>query len=445
MKISSIGGRRRAAMKWTGVGTAALLVLTACGGSGGDSDGDGSASGGGNPSEFSFLVNAENTTIPDELTTLSEDQCKAANDDLPLKVETVPQTQLDQKLQLLAGQDALPVSFAAGNTPALTATLDEDGQLLDFEKTFDDLGVLDKISPAAISTIKSLYGGKFNVLPYQYNIEGFWYNKQIFADNGLDIPATWDDLVAAAEKLDGAGVQPLSASGEQGWPLTRLISGYIFRELGPDALQKVADGDAKLTDPDYVSGAQAVADLGAKGYFGDGVGSIDYDTAINTFLSGDAGILYMGSWVLGSFADDSLNKIGNDNIGFFPFPDVEGGAGSSTQTPSNVGLPMTFSAHQYNDKVGAWLKCIAENYGQASLEDQNSISGFVPATQPDLDPLTQLVQDQVENTKESVLWFEALFGSKATTVSQTNAAPLVSGSTSAEDFMSKVQDALDSE
>ena len=75
----------------------------------------------------------------------------------------------------------------------LTATLDQDGQLLDFEKTFNDLGVLDKISPAAISTIKSLYGGKFNVLPYQYNIEGFWYNKQIFADNALDrVTATVD-------------------------------------------------------------------------------------------------------------------------------------------------------------------------------------------------------------------------------------------------------------
>ncbi|WP_197025933.1 ABC transporter substrate-binding protein [Nocardioides sp. URHA0020] len=416
---------------------AALLALTACGGSGGG----GSSSGGGDPQEFSFLINAENTTIPDELTTLSKDQCKAENKDLPLKIETVPQTQLDQKLQLLAGQDALPVSFAAGNTPALTETLDKDGQLLDFEKTFTDLGVIDQISPAAISTIKSLYGGKFNVLPYQYNIEGFWYNKKIFADNGLEVPQTYDDLVSDAAALDEAGVQPFSASGEQGWPLTRLISGYLSRELGPDAMQRIKDGDAKLTDPEYVDAAQKIADLGDKGYFGKGLGSIDYDTAINTFLKGDAGILYMGSWVLGSFADESLNKIGSDNIGFFPFPNVEGGAGSSEQLPANVGLPMAFSAKQYNKKVGAWLKCIAENYGQASLEDQNSISGFVPATTPELDPLTKLVQDTVDKTTESTLWFEALFGSKATTVSQTNAAPLVSGDQSPEDFMKKVQDA----
>src|SRR3712207_8957938 len=46
--------------------------------------------------------------------------------------------------------------------------------------------------------------------------------------------------------------------------------------------------DAKLTDPDYVAAADAVAKLGQDGYFGEGVGSIDYDTAINTFMSGDA-------------------------------------------------------------------------------------------------------------------------------------------------------------
>ncbi|CAM5659322.1 hypothetical protein SALBM135S_03694 [Streptomyces alboniger] len=36
------------------------------------------------------------------LTSMSKGACKAENDALPLKVETVPQASLDQKLQLLA-------------------------------------------------------------------------------------------------------------------------------------------------------------------------------------------------------------------------------------------------------------------------------------------------------------------------------------------------------
>jgi raffinose/stachyose/melibiose transport system substrate-binding protein len=425
--------RSRSKLSLAAGGVAAALLLAACGGTGGGS------SSGGSTKSFTFLTNAENTTIPGELKKLSANQCKAENAALPLKVETVPQTQLDQKLQLLASQDALPVSFAAGNTPALTATLDKNGQLLDFEKTFKDLGVSNMLEPAAVDTIKKLYGGKFDVLPYQYNIEGFWYNKKLFADKGLAVPTTWSQLVDTAAKLDAAGTQPLSASGEQGWPLTRLVSDYLFRTVGPDALQKVKEGQAKLTDPDYVAAAKAVADLGKKGYFGKGVGSIDYDTAINTFMSGKAGMLYMGSWVLSNFSDKSLNKIGSDNIGFFPFPSVEGGAGSADQTPANVGLPMTFSAHAYNSKVGDWLKCIAQNYGTSALKDQNSISGFKLKTPVKVDPLTKVVQDQVAKTQQSVLWFEALFGSKATTTSQTNAAQLVTGKQSPDAFMKLVQ------
>ncbi len=86
-------------------------------------------------------------------------------------METVPQTQLDQKLQLLAGQDALPVQYAAGNAPSLTVSLERSKNVLDLDRALADLGVNDEIEPAALSTIKSLYGGKFSVLPYEYNIE----------------------------------------------------------------------------------------------------------------------------------------------------------------------------------------------------------------------------------------------------------------------------------
>ncbi|MFG6279766.1 extracellular solute-binding protein [Microbacterium sp. 5K110] len=426
--MSTAFTRSRRAAAIVATGAAAVLALTACAGGG-------NAGGG---SSFSFLVNQENTTIPELLTSLSTDQCKAENEAQPLQVETVPQTQLDQKLQLLAGQNALPTQYAAGNAPALTKELAKGGQVLDLNKTLTDLGVIDKIEPAAISTIEQLYGG-FNVLPYQYNIEGIWYNKKLLSDNGIQAPESWDELTAAAAKLQGAGVQPFAASGEQGWPLTRLISGYIFRDLGPDALQKVADGEAKLTDPEYVAAAQAVADLGTAGYFGQGVGSIDYDTAFNSFLTGKAAFFYMGSWALANFADASANQIGSENIGFLPFPNVTGGAGDSSQTPANVGLPMALSAKAYNDNTGKWLTCIANNYGAESLSEAATISGFKVDGDVKVDDLTALVQDRISSTKESVLWFEALFSAKATETSQKNAAQLITGAISPQDFMGLVQ------
>ncbi|MFF7365689.1 extracellular solute-binding protein [Streptomyces sp. NPDC008125] len=435
MSLRMPRGRRTRLSLFT-AGTASLALLaTACGGSGGGS----SAA----PGTFDYLGVTENTTVKTALTTLSKGACKPANDALPLKVETVPQASLDQKLQLLAGQNALPVQFAAGNAPALTQQLAKSGKVADLEPKLKGLGVLDQLEPAAVSTIKALYGGKLEVLPYEYNIEGIFYNKKIFADNGLAVPATWDELVSAAAKLESKDVQPFSASGQQGWPLTRLISDYLFRSLGPDALRKVADGQAKLTDPEYVKAADEVAALGKKGYFGKGVGSIDYDTAMNQFLSGKAAMFYMGSWALANISDAAQNKVGAANVGFMPFPAVAGGKGSVDQYPSNVGLGITLAAKSFDEKTGAWVSCITRNYGATALKDHGTITGFKVNTEvKDANAVTAQVRDTVSSSRQNVLWFEALFSTKATTISQTNAASLVSGSMSPQQFMRTVQDAL---
>jgi raffinose/stachyose/melibiose transport system substrate-binding protein len=409
------------------------LLLAACAGTGGSSSAT---------KDFSLTINDDNHIVQQELTTLSTGACKTPNQGLPLKIQTLPIGDVDQKVQLLAGQNALPVQFAAGGTPQLTKTLDKAGQVLDLEKTLKDLGAWDDIQPAAVKTVENLYG-KFNVMPYQFNIEGIWYNKKLFADHGIPVPTTYDELVAAAAKFKSAGIIPFSADGKDGWPVTRLISGYLYRELGPDALQAVADGKAKLTDPQYVKAAQAIADLGKAGYFGPGVGSIDYDTAVQQFVTGKAAMFYMGSWELGDFNDATKDKIGAANIGFMPFPTVAGGQGSADQIPANVGLPVAVSSKSYNSKVGDWLSCIAKNYGSSSLKDQGTISGFKPnGGTGNLPPLTQQVQDTINKTTTSVLWFEALFNTKATQTSQTNAAPLVTGSISAQDFMQRVQNDL---
>lgn len=424
---SGSSGPKKLSVMTATLGVAALS-LSACGGGGNGS----------NASDFGLLINVENEELPSVLSTLSEDQCASENETLPLDVETVPQTSLDQQLQLLSGQGALPTMFAAGNAPALTQELADAGHILELSDALEESGAIENIEPAAISTIEALYGG-FRTMPYEYNIEGFWYNQDLFEEHGVDVPETWDELVTAAETFHEADVTAFSASGEQGWPLTRLIGNYIFRSVGPEALQQVADGEASLTDPEYVAAAEAIAELGEAGYFGQGVGSIDMDTSTNEFLNGNAAMYYMGSWALGDFANEERNLIGEEAIGFMPFPEVEGGEGNSQQLAANVGLSVSVNANTYDDDVDAWISCISENYGAVALEDSNRVSGFIPNEEVEVDPLVELVQDQISSTDETVLWFEALFTTAATTTSQQNAAQLVNGSITPEEFMALVE------
>ncbi|GLY29742.1 extracellular solute-binding protein [Kineosporia sp. NBRC 101731] len=414
------------------------LALAACGGTA-----SGGAGGGAGSSEFSFVGLTSNQTPAKTLTALSTQTCADANTAAPLKADTVEQTSQDQKLQLLAGQDALPTAMIAPNTPSLVGQLIKNKQLVDLTKELDAAGLSDAVLPAAASTIEKLYGQEnLYALPNEFNIEGIWYNKKIFADNGIEVPGTWDELVAATAKLKSAGVQPITADGKDGWPITRWVGAYLFRALGPDALQKVADGSAKLTDPDYVKAADAVSALGTAGAFGKNVASNDYNGTINDFLTGKSAMIYMGSWMLSNINDTSQNKIGEENIGFMPFPAVTGGAGSIDQIPANVGQPILLSQKSYGTNTAAWLKCIVTTYGDEVLETSGVISGFKLSEKHDLPPVTQVVQDQVSGAKSSVLWFEALFSAQATTVSQQQGGLLGRGDLSGADFMSKVQAAL---
>jgi len=429
---------RRQFLKVAGGTTlSAAALLAGCGGSSGSpsTNSNGSAA-------IEFLsAQQAGTGWPLVLATIN-DQYAKSHPGTTFKVDYVGvPSQMIQQIQLLAGQGALPILY---NTPAidLLAQLQKDGEVLDIGSTFQQLGVSQELVPAAVALLKKIYGGTLTTLPFELNIEGFWYNKQIFAQNGLQPPQTWDQLVQIAASLQQKGIQPLSASGTQGWPITRLIGNYLFRKLGPSAMDNVKNGQAKLTDAAYVEAAQAVANLGKQGYFGKGVATLDYMPAVDLFLQGKAAMFYMGSWELRDYTTPSVNKIGAANVGFFPFPNVVGGVGSSDQTPMNAGQPTSVNKAKYNATIGQWLVNMAKNYGDVALQKEGAVTGFVVHNKPaTLDPLTSLVLDQISKVSQPVLWFEAAFSTKATNISQQDASPLVTGAMSPSDFMSAVQQA----
>ena len=416
------------------------LLLGACGSSSSGTGGQAAVDEGTN---FTVLIQNENPSLTKNLDTLAQGVCADPNKALPIAHENVAQADVIQKITLLASQNALPNHFVAGTAQVRPAgDLGKAAVLLDYEKKMTELGVWDQISPAAAATVKGVYGQMVS-LPYSYNIEGIWFNKKILADNGISEPKTWDDLTAAMAKLKGAGITPITQGGQAGWPLTRIVGMYIFRNVGPNAMADVRDGKAKLTDPAYVAGAQALVDLGTKGYLGEGVTSRTADAATAQFLTGKAAMNYNGSWLLANINDPKQNTIGVDNVGFMPFPTVSGGKGNAGQWAANAGTAMAWNSKNFGPKSAAWLTCIAKNYGKVAA-DQGQISGFKSSTPAaSTSTATKKVQDTVSSATESVLWFEALMDSKSNALASTNVALLVSGQMSPADYMSKLQASLD--
>lgn len=438
--MDSRSNRRRLAT--LGLALAAVVPLAACAGGTGGTGSEGGS--GADPDTFTVMTANENPVLEEQLTALAEGACTAENEALPLEHQKVAQADTVQKVTLLASQDALPTHTIAG-----TALIRPDGDLGaaglvgDLKAALEEAGTWDNVLPAAESTVEQVYGG-FVSMPYQYNIEGIFYNKQIFADNGVEEPQTWDDLLTASAALQDAGVVPMTEAGANGWPLTRIMGMYIYRNVGPEAMTAIQDGSAKLTDPEYVAGAQALADYADAGYFGEGFTTRDGDTSSNMFLTGKAAMTYDGTWLLSAINDPERNQIGGENVGFMPFPAVEGGEGSIDQYPANAGAPMIVNAKQFGPKVQDWISCIAENYGQQALQDAGVISGFkVNGEVTDLSENTAEIQERIAGIDETVLWFEALFDPKSNSLASTNATLLTTGQMTAEDYMKELQASID--
>jgi multiple sugar transport system substrate-binding protein len=93
------------------------------------------------------------------------------------------------------GQDWLPAWAAAGFLAPLEGTAPAD--------VLADL----KSDIAGFSLSDMTYDGKLYGLPYYADTISFIYNKKILADAGIPVPKTWEEVMAAAEKLKAQGME----------------------------------------------------------------------------------------------------------------------------------------------------------------------------------------------------------------------------------------------
>ncbi len=376
------------------------------------------------------------------ITDLTKRYIAEVNPNFEYEFELVSSDSLKQKVATLVASDDLPDVFVYESGKPIVELI-EAGKLLDVGKALQDLGVYDMLDEGAVSLLKTLSGTEeLYDLPLGMNVEGFWYNKALFEQAGVEVPVTWEDFEAACAKLQAAGIQPLTAGGADRWPLTRLINAYVMRSMGVDAMQKAANGEAKYTDPGYVAAAQKLQDLAAKGYFGEGITTVDQNTAGNMLLAGEAAMFYNGSWFTEALTADT-NPAGDDGIGFFNIPVVDETKGIITEYSMNCGNILALDKGKYDEGTAGWLKYMVENLGNEAMTQFGAVKGYKYDVAGDLSTYSQIVADELGKVTKASTWFEAAMNSETSTVAGDYVQTLVNGDVSAQDYMQAIQDAYD--
>jgi raffinose/stachyose/melibiose transport system substrate-binding protein len=178
--------------------------------------------------------------------------------------------------------------------------------------------------------------GKQYGVPVDLHVVGFWYRKDIFQKVGITVPTTLAQLESDDTKLRAAGYAPISVGSKDGWPDAFWWESFALRDCSQSTV--TSDIAAKnFTDPCFT---KATNDLDAflktnpfqAGFLGTssqtGAGS-----SAGMVASGKAAMELQGDWdpsVMQGVASKADAAKLSSELGWFPFPQTPGSAGSQT-------------------------------------------------------------------------------------------------------------------
>ncbi|MGH3389329.1 MAG: extracellular solute-binding protein, partial [Actinomadura sp.] len=177
--------------------------------------------------------------------------------------------------------------------------------------------------------------GKTYAVPFDIGMVGFWYNKALFEKAGIaEPPATWSEFLSDVQKLKAAGVTPIALAGKDKWPGHYYWS-YLAMRVGGAQAFTTAGAERNFTGPDFVAAGRHLKELVdldpfQRGFLGTAFDTPDGEAA--AMGNGQAAMELMGQWAPAVQREQSGKDLGDD-LGFFPFPAVDGGKGSPPPPP----------------------------------------------------------------------------------------------------------------
>lgn len=200
-------------------------------------------------------------------------------------------------------------------------------------------------------------------------VQSVFYNKDIFAAQGISIPKTWEDFIAACEKLQKAGITPIANGLADEWDINECFMMGILPAFTGGYQGRLAyeSGKTKFNDAKMVSAFKAMGDV-AK-YCPNGFEALSYNDSIALFGIGQAAMYADGSWSLDSFKDSPFNW------GNFAFP-APAGSKPAICFHADAGLAMNAQT-KHPAEAKAFLEWLCTPEG-ATVAAKYLPNGFYP-------------------------------------------------------------------
>ena len=354
------------------------------------------------------------------------------NPNVKINVDSVLNDSYKEKIKVLVSGDKLPDIFTAWSDSFAE-------NLVSSDKIMSLNDVISSDEDWSSKVIESQYGGfTFDDVTYgiPFTVDGkaFFYNKEIFKENNLSIPSTYDEFIEVLDKLQDAGYkEPLVEGLTDAWAISHYLGTIFQRVVEPSVLEKDYNEDTGVfTDAGYITGLEIFQELTK--YMGDVSTAIDHEAARNMFGNGEVPVLYM------QFAEIKMvEDVGDVEIGFFDFPEVTNGKGNQT---SLTGAPEGWMLSKTAPKEAVdFLKFLTSEetaFEFTKTDGQlNAIEGAV--TSENVDENILEAYELITNASSTAPWFDNAVNINIADVFMRGGQELATGQTTPEEILKAAQ------
>ena len=234
-------------------------------------------------------------------------------------LSTVTQTRLtanDVDLVDIFGFANAAQPYMKNVDPPNWQTLIEAGYLMDIS----DQAFVQNYDEASVKDAGTYDGKVYSVNLGRVSYSGVYVNKDLFAENSVDVPTTWSELVSACETFAAADIPCMTAGGKDGWPI--FVGAYgLIGSVYPDQealVEGLWTGSITWNDEKSMEMwermqvyAADMMEAGASGIAG--------DAAPGRFASGAVAMFPGGTW----YASAIETAEPDFEWGYIPFPGSE--------------------------------------------------------------------------------------------------------------------------
>ncbi|MGC5075990.1 ABC transporter substrate-binding protein [Agrococcus sp. DT81.2] len=297
-------------------------------------------------------------------------------------------SQSDVRVEIdTSGVDVVSASFVRGNPPDLmlanynyeVARFVQRCALIDLGDTQAAATTRDDLQP-----LMEQYGtcdGRVSALPYSVMAASVIYNRQIFEEQGLEVPQTWSELLAVCDALEAAGITPFYATLKDDWTVGQgwydyAVGGSLdvleFFDRLAAAGTDVGQGSAASFQQDFAEPMDRMVQLTSE-YVNEDAPSRGYGDGNLAFSQGAAAMYLQGPWAFSEIAKTAPDL----DLGTFPLPMTEDPADLAVRVNMDLAAMIPVES-QHPDAALDFLEYL---YLPEHIEEYNDAQlGFAPTT-----------------------------------------------------------------